>query len=66
MYERLNVSNAAGAPKRFGVQIGPSGRILPRSIRIDTYPSLAHAAGAVLSFVGPRRQTTLGIGSREP
>jgi hypothetical protein len=34
--------------------------ILPGSIRIGTVSSLAGAAGPVLFFVGPRRQTTIG------
>jgi len=33
-------------------------------MRFDTFQSLARAAGAVLFFVGPRRQTTLGMGQR--
>jgi hypothetical protein len=40
--------------------------ILPGSMRFVTIQSLAQAAGPVLFFVGPRRQTTLGMGSEEP
>jgi|GEM_PF-2867732 len=41
-------------------------RILPGSMRIGTFVSLAPATGAVLFFVGPRCQTTLGVGPEEP
>jgi hypothetical protein len=44
----------------------PTWPILPRSIRLVTVRSLARAGWAVLFFVGPRRQTTLSIGSGEP
>jgi hypothetical protein len=44
----------AGPPERVGHPI------LPRSIRFGCGPSLAGAAGAVLFFGGPRRQTTPG------
>jgi len=40
--------------------------ILPGSITIGPVQSLAPPAWPVLFFVGPRRQTTLGIGPDEP
>jgi hypothetical protein len=41
-------------------------RIPPGSMRFGTIPSLARAVRPVLFFVGPRRQTALGIGSEDP
>jgi hypothetical protein len=45
---------------------GAARPILPGGIRLVTVQSLAHAAGPVLFFGGPRRQTTLGIGPEGP
>ena len=61
------VSNETTASSaRDGARPRPVRPILPGSMRFATFRSLARAARAVLFFVGPRRQTTLGIGPEGP
>ncbi len=50
-----------GAPDSDYAAGNPS--ILPGSMRLGSAPNLAGAAGAVLFFVGPQRQTPQGYGS---
>jgi hypothetical protein len=59
---RAREADLAGPGARYR-RARPDGRpILPGSMRFATVLSLAPGARAVLFFLGPRRQTTQGVG----